>query len=96
VFNKSIIPNGFLQSTRAGLLTTINNNELIIINKPAEVPSQLVPTKSLSRKAESTKLTLEGIVKDVNKYNKYLIPSMSLMLDNCCELYLRSNNTFCF
>jgi len=85
----------FCKSTQAGLLTTINNNEFIIINKPAKVPSQLVPNKSLSKKAESTKLTLEWIVKDVNKYNKYLIPSMSLMLDNCCELYLRSNNTFC-
>ncbi len=93
MFDKSIIPNGFLQSIQAGLLTTINNNELIIINKPAKVPSQLVPTKSLFRKAGSTKLTLEWIVKDMNKYNKYLIPSMSLMLDNCCELYLRSNNT---
>ncbi len=95
MFDKSIIPNGFLQSIQAGLLTTIHNNELIIINKPAKVPSQLVPTKSLFRKAGSTKLTLEWIVKDMNKYNKYLIPSMSLMLDNCCELYLRSNNTFC-
>jgi hypothetical protein len=38
---------------------------------------------------------LEWIIKDMNKYNKYLIPSMSLMLDNCSELYLRSNNTFC-
>jgi hypothetical protein len=59
VFDKSIIPNGFLQSIQAGLLTTINNNELIIINKPAKVPSQLVPTKSLFRKAGSTKLTSE-------------------------------------
>jgi len=96
VFDKSIIPNGFLQSTQVGLLTTINNNELIIINKPVEVPSQLVPTKSLSRKAKSTKLTLEWIVKNMNNYNKYLIPSISLMLENCCELYLRSNNTFYF
>jgi len=96
VFDKSIIPNGFLQSTEVGLLTIINNNELIIINKLIEVPSQLVPTKSLSRKAESIKLTLEWIVKNMNKYNKYLIPSISLMLENCCELYLRSNNTFCF
>jgi hypothetical protein len=86
---------GFCKSTQVGLLTTINNNEFIIINKPVKVPSQLVPTKSLSKKAESTKLTLEWIVKDMIKYNKYLIPSMSLMLDNCCELYLRSNNTFC-
>jgi len=53
---------GFCKSTQAGLLTTINNNEFIIINKPAKVPSQLVPTKSLSKKAESTKLTLEWIV----------------------------------
>jgi hypothetical protein len=58
VFDKSIIPNGFLQSIRAGLLTTINNNELIITNKPAKVPFTTCSNKIIIQKSWKYKANL--------------------------------------